>query len=185
MAGEIGLSQSEALLEGIRQGDEVAFEGVFRTYYSRVFSVAYRLVESAQEAEDIVQEAFIRLYLYPLPRGREHNLLAWLLKVTTNLGYNAVRARRRRQVREEDPTAADNTVADPDREALSVETSGRVREVLAHLPERQVQILLLRHAGLSYGELATTLGVAPGSVGTLLARAERAFQQRYRELEEK
>jgi RNA polymerase sigma-70 factor, ECF subfamily len=55
--------------------------------------------------------------------------------------------------------------------------------VLARLSERQVQLLLLRQAGLSYAELADALGVAPGSIGTLLARAERAFRQAYAELE--
>jgi RNA polymerase sigma-70 factor (ECF subfamily) len=179
------LSQSEALLEGLRQGDEIAFETIFHTYYGRVFALAYRLLGSAPEAEDIAQEVFLRLYLRPLPGGRSHNLLAWLLKVATNLGYNAVRARRRREVKE-DVSAAERLdslgVAD---EILQADTAGRVRQVLALLPERQMQILLLRHEGLSYAEVATALGIAPGSVGTLLARAERAFQQLYKGLEEK
>lgn len=179
------MSQSEALLEGLRQGDEAAFEAIFHTYYGRVFALAYRLLGSAQEAEDIAQETFLRLYLRPLPRGRNHNLLAWLMRVATNLAYNAVRARRRRQMKEKRPPTATTSEANPAEQVMQADTSRRVREVLASLPERQVQLLLLRHAGLSYEELATTLGVAPGSVGTLLARAERAFQQRYTELEER
>jgi RNA polymerase sigma-70 factor, ECF subfamily len=50
-----------------------------------------------------------------------------------------------------------------------------VRAAIAELPERQGRLLLLRYAGLSYVEIASALEVAPGSVGTLLARAERAF----------
>ena len=56
----------------------------------------------------------------------------------------------------------------------------RVRETLAELPEQQAQLLMLRYAGLSYKELAQALDVAPTSIGTLLARAERAFEARYR-----
>jgi RNA polymerase sigma-70 factor, ECF subfamily len=55
-----------------------------------------------------------------------------------------------------------------------------VRESLAELPPQQSQLLMLRYAGLSYQELAQALDVAPTSIGTLLARAERAFEVRYR-----
>jgi RNA polymerase sigma factor (sigma-70 family) len=63
--------------------------------------------------------------------------------------------------------------ADPHDELLRAEERARVREALARLPERQGKLLLLRYAGLSYAEVAATLESAPGSVGTLLARAER------------
>ena len=184
MARREPLSQTEALLGELRRGSQDAFEAIFRTYYGRVFSLAYRLLGSAPEADDVAQEAFLRLYLRPLPAGREHNLLGWLLRVTTNLGYNALRSRRRREANE---SRAGNDPVDevePADAAAGADTTARVRAVLARLPERQAQILLLRHAGLSYAELAAALGVAQGSVGTLLARAERAFRQLYAQLEE-
>ena len=170
--------QSEALLSELRQDNREAFEAIFHEYYGRVFGVAYRLLESAQEADDIAQETFLRLYLHPLPAGREHNLPGWLLRVATNLAYNALRSRHRRQANEA-RTVPDARPAVGEETALAGGDSGRVRRVLAQLPERQVQLLLLRHAGLSYAEVAEALGVAPGSVGTLLARAERAFRDRY------
>ncbi|PMP85558.1 MAG: RNA polymerase subunit sigma-24, partial [Roseiflexus castenholzii] len=55
------------------------------------------------------------------------------------------------------------------------EERDQVRAALATMPQRQAHLLLLRHAGLSYAEVAAVLNLAPGSVGTLLARAERAF----------
>jgi RNA polymerase sigma-70 factor (ECF subfamily) len=64
-------------------------------------------------------------------------------------------------------------------ELLRAEERARVRAALAQLPERQSQLLLLRHAGLAYTEIAAIVDVAPGSVGTLLARAERAFITEY------
>jgi RNA polymerase sigma-70 factor, ECF subfamily len=175
------LAESERLLSKLRQGTSEAFEDLFHAYYSRVFGVAYRLVGSEAEAEDIAQEAFLRLYLQPLPAGREHNVLGWLLRVATNLAYNALRSRHRRTTRER--RAAGGTVG----ESLGTQieasvTADTVRQVLAELPERHVRILMLRHAGLSYIEIAEALGVSPGSVGTLLARAERAFRARYTDL---
>jgi RNA polymerase sigma-70 factor, ECF subfamily len=59
------------------------------------------------------------------------------------------------------------------------ETQTLVRAALAQLPERQTQLLLLRQMGMSYNDLAETCQVAPGSIGTLLARAARAFRDAY------
>jgi RNA polymerase sigma-70 factor (ECF subfamily) len=69
-----------------------------------------------------------------------------------------------------------------ERAALGFEDRDRVRACLAVLPDRQATVLLLRHSGHSYREVATALGVAEGSVGVLLARAERAFRRAYEEM---
>jgi RNA polymerase sigma-70 factor (ECF subfamily) len=69
--------------------------------------------------------------------------------------------------------------SDPQDEYLRREERERVRAALARLPERSAKLLLLRHAGLAYAEIAAALQVAPGSVGTLLVRAERAFLAAY------
>lgn len=172
---------TEELLDQLRLGDQGAFEAVFRAYHGQVFATAYRLLGVAQEAEDVTQEVFVRLYLRPLPAGREHNLLGWLLRVATNLAYNVLRGARRRRAREDRalPGGAGELAPSAPDPAADAEVAAAVREVLAELPERQVQLLLLRQAGLTYAELAAALGVAEGSVGTLLARAERAFRERY------
>ncbi|MGH2538738.1 MAG: sigma factor-like helix-turn-helix DNA-binding protein, partial [Candidatus Promineifilaceae bacterium] len=67
----------------------------------------------------------------------------------------------------------------PAESAARRETAERVRRTLARLPERQARLLLLRQMGLSYAELAAACQVAPGSVGTLLARAAAAFRREY------
>ena len=86
----------------------------------------------------------------------------------------------RRQRRE--ATVASRAPAEPLDFSGRADVQETVRAALASLDERQVQLLLLRQEGLSYRELATVLGVAPGSVGTLLARAEAAFERTYRKL---
>ncbi|NJO82810.1 MAG: sigma-70 family RNA polymerase sigma factor [Blastochloris sp.] len=70
---------------------------------------------------------------------------------------------------------------DPATSLERAEERAQVRAVLARLPERQSKLLVLRYAGFSYTEIATTLGIAAGSVGTLLARAERAFIAQYQQ----
>jgi RNA polymerase sigma-70 factor (ECF subfamily) len=84
----------------------------------------------------------------------------------------------RRAAYEQQDTAP--AFADPEAAAIKHDERDRVRQVLAALPSQQAQLLVLRYAGLAYKELAQALDVAPTSIGTLLARAERAFEVRYR-----
>ena len=172
-----------ALVEGLRAGDEEAFAEVFRRHYPTVYTVLLRLTGSPEEAEDLVQEVFMRLYERPLDGGAEVNLGGWLYRVASNTGFNALRSRRRRWnhllrwARLERPLGAEspNPAAEAERKA----TAGAIRETLAELPERDRTALILRHSGVSYAEIAAALDVKPGSVGTILARAERALRKRY------
>jgi RNA polymerase sigma-70 factor (ECF subfamily) len=172
-----------ALVEGLRASDEEAFAEVFRRHYPTVYTVLLRLTGSPEEAEDLAQEVFMRLYERPLDGGAEVNLGGWLYRVASNTGFNALRSRRRRWnhllhwARLERPLGAEssNPVAEAERKA----TAGVIRETLAELPERDRTALILRHSGVSYAEIAAALDVKPGSVGTILVRAERALRKRY------
>jgi RNA polymerase sigma-70 factor (ECF subfamily) len=171
------------LVEGLRAGDEEAFAEAFRRYYLTVYTVLLRLTGSPEEAEDLAQEVFMRLYERPLDGGAEVNLGGWLYRVASNTGFNALRSRRRRWnhllrwARLERPLGAEspNPAAEAERKA----TAAAIRETLAELPERDRTALILRHSGVSYAEIAAALDVKPGSVGTILARAERALRKRY------
>jgi RNA polymerase sigma-70 factor (ECF subfamily) len=161
--------------------DERAFEAVFRRQYARLHRVLWQLTGDPAEAEDLVQEVFLKLYRHRFPGRRAHDLDGWLYRTAVNTGLNALRGRRRRAARE-DVAAAEGAAeaGDPLAAVAAREARGRVRAVLAELDERGARLLVLRHAGLSYKELADALGVAPGSVGTLLARAEARFEALYR-----
>lgn len=169
----------EQLLERLRQSDATAFEQLFVRYYERVYRILYNLVGTREEAEDLVQETFLALYRQPPYLEGDSALIAWLSRVALNRGYNVLRSARRSQQRTD---RLDTPISDPN-DPLGVivraEERSQIQATLAQLPERQSKLLLLRYAGLSYAEIATALNVAPGSVGTLLARAERAFLKRY------
>lgn len=160
---------------------DAAFDALFLAHYESVYRQAYRVTGNAQEAEDLAQEAFVRLHSQSFGSDRDHNARAWLLKVVTNLAFNAIRGNRRRDQREEVVYDDRPAVPDPADAVVRSDEQEHVRLVLQQLPERQARLLLLRHAGMSYGELASALDVAPGSIGTLLARAHAAFAAAYRE----
>lgn len=173
----------------IRRSQDTAsegdFEALFQAHYEGVYRLLYRIVGTREEAEDLAQETFLRLNSalarQSLPDG---GLRPWLYRVATNLALNVLRAEGRRQQRQE--TVARLALAersrpeDPAEAALRADERAIVRQALALLPERQAQLLLLRHAGLHYRELAEVLSLSPGSVGTLLARAEMAFEKAFR-----
>jgi RNA polymerase sigma-70 factor (ECF subfamily) len=179
------IETEDVLLERVRRSDSAAFETLFLRYYPQVFRVLFNLVGTREEAEDLAQETFLALLHQPPAGGRDVSLLAWLCRVALNRGYNALRGRRRAEARFERLAAEPPAQIDPREEALRSEERARVRAAIAELPERQGRLLLLRYAGLSYGEIASTIDVAPGSVGTLLARAERAFVAAYDQFETK
>lgn len=173
----------DRLLEPARRGDEAAFERLFLRYYETVYRVLYGVMGRREEAEDVAQETFLELYRNPPRIEEDGTVRAWLCRVALNRGYNALRGERRARERGERASAeACETGGDPESQVLRAEDQARVRHALAQLPSRQRELLLLRHAGLSYAEVTTILEVAPGSVGTLLVRAQRAFTKVYREM---
>ena len=169
---------------GTRPWEETAFEALFRTHFGGVYRLVFRIVGSRPEAEDLVQETFVRCYRNGSPTDAAFPIRAWLYRVATNLALNAQPDHGRLRARHE---RADNVGAvvgdpacDPVEQIAREEQRTRVRQILDTLHPRQSRLLILRHAGLSYQELAKTLEIAPGSVGTLLARAEAAFEKAYR-----
>ncbi len=170
------------LLDDTRGQGPESFDGLFSRYYGSIYGVLFRLTGDRAEAEDLTQEAFLRLY-HSLQESRQKldNVGGWLYRVATHLGYNALRAARRRTSYEQAAAEPENArTLDPAEEVARAGQRHSVRQALAALPLQQAQLLVLRHAGLSYKELAIVLGIAPASIGTLLARAERAFEAQYR-----
>lgn len=157
------------------------FETAFHTYWPRLHALLSRLTGDPDQAEDLALEVFLRLHREPRLLGPGQNLSAWLYRVAANLGYNALRAARRRQKYETEAgqLALHNTISDPAREAERNLEQAQVRNTLAAMKPRDAQLLLLRHSGLSYTELAAALQLNPASIGQLLSRAEKEFEKRF------
>ncbi len=163
--------------------DNSSFESIFARYYTLVYQLAYRCTGKQDEADDIAQEVFLRFYRTPPAYRSEGERRAWLCRVATNLSLNALRSQQRRTQNEEKAgqTSFSGQENDPEQQALIGEQIGLIREVIARMPERQQTYLLLRSVGLTYAEIAAATGVAPASVGSLLARAEKEFWRKYNE----
>jgi RNA polymerase sigma-70 factor (ECF subfamily) len=173
------------------EGGIGAFDALFHKHWPLVFRVTLRILGDPDEAEDLSLEVFWRLYrrLQGDTKVSEiRNLRAWLFRSATNSALNELRSQKRRahyEIQAGVLAHAEDSTENPIEDIERVEERVRVREVLAGMKMRDAQLLLLRYTGFSYKEVAEALDIAVGSVGTLLARAEKAFEDRYRELEGK
>ncbi|MEZ4518374.1 MAG: sigma-70 family RNA polymerase sigma factor [Chloroflexota bacterium] len=171
------------LMDRLAGGDEVSFDTLFYRHYDRVYGILFRLVGTRAEAEDLTQEVFLKLHDHAA-RHRSHgddNISAWLYRVATNLGYNAIRNRQRRWQRDV-VLVPDSEMPGAEQEVARRQEVAAVREALARMKARDAQLLILRQMDFSYAECAAICGVAPGSVGTLLARAAESFRTAYVEV---
>lgn len=154
------------------------FEAVFLKLYPSLFRYLNRLTGDPDVAADIAQEAFVRLLQRPLP---EADARRWLFTVATNLVRDWARAGERQRRLLRDSYGGPKPPTRPDEDAERLERIAAVREALDCLAPRDREILLMREEGFRYSEIAEVVGVAPGSVGTLLARALRRFADVYGE----
>jgi RNA polymerase sigma factor (sigma-70 family) len=171
-------ASDEALLVLYANGDRAAARALTLRLTPMVFGLARRLLNDATEAEDVAQEAMLRLWrIAPDWRQGEAKVSTWLYRVATNLCTD--RLRRRRGVALDD-------VAEPVDDSPGIEariTAGdraaALDAALAELPERQRQAVVLRHLeGLANPEIAAILDISVEAVESLVARGKRTLAAR-------
>lgn len=174
------MESSLSVVSANQHPSTAALEAAVATHWDAIVAALTRLTGDPQEAQDLALETFWRYYTRP-PQ-HEDNLGGWLYRIALRLGWNAIRANRRRQTYEQQAGLEQSAPADPADEAERSAEAGLVRSVLAAMQPRKAQALLLRSAGLSYKEVAAALDMPASSVGQLLLRAEAEFAQRYHAL---
>jgi RNA polymerase sigma-70 factor (ECF subfamily) len=172
-----------------------AFETEALSYIDALYRTALRMTRSEADAEDLVQETYIRALRFREQFTPGTNLKAWLFRILTNTFINTYRKRARapettelddvdefslyRRMSEE---RAASSSPDPEREFLDGIVSSEVKEALADLPEKFRATVLLDVEGFSYKEIAEMLGVPIGTVMSRLHRGRKFLQRRLYEL---
>lgn len=166
----------EALLVAYGNGDAVAASVLTRRLTPRVLGYAARLLGDPSEAEDVTQEAMLRLWkIAPDWRQGEAQVSTWLYRVVTNLCTDRLRKRGRSAPLDAAGEPADTSPA-ADARMTEVQRSDALQAALAELPERQRQAVVLRHLeGLSNPEIAGIMDIGIEAVESLTARAKRAL----------
>jgi len=176
-------------MDRVRAGDEQAFVALVERHRERALNIAYRYLGDRAAAEDLAQEAFVRVYERRASFRPGSEFTPWFHRILTNLCLDRLRRHDRRDdhlelLTEEDgqPEARTPEAISPPREAERGELARRVRAALMSLPERQRLAVILQHyEGLSYDAIAAALGCSRGTVDGLLSRARASLRDRLQE----
>lgn len=188
------MSENEkALIKEAQRGNIVAFETLVKNYDRQVLRLAYSMVNNTQDAEDIYQEVFVRVYR-SLPRFQfKSEFSTWLYRVVVNYCINYQKKSRRRlktySIDNEYPGGDDSwkvTVksaeSNPEQSLLNVELSKEIDLALEHLSPKQKTVFILRHYhGEKLREIANILKCSEGTVKNYLFRATQKMQRLLKE----
>lgn len=176
------------LLERAKHGNERAFEGLVRLYEARVFSYAMTLLGNRQDAEEVTQDVFVKIWR-TLARFRgDCSFSSWVMRITKNTATDALRARREPTVsltaEDENGEEREMDLVDEDpasNPSAAFERDERiklVRRAIGELPHDQREILTLRDLyGYRYEEIAHILQLEDGTVRSRLSRARQHLKK--------
>jgi RNA polymerase sigma-70 factor (ECF subfamily) len=194
MRAKNDVNELESLATRASSGDKEAFAALVEQTHSTAYRLALRLLAGDQaEAEDVVQETYIRAWK-GLAKLRDHGaVVGWLCKVTRNVATDRIRHNKRRRADSLDRNVGadlgplvDYIASDdpnPEEITASAQLQGAMAAVIAQLKEKHRVVLLLREVdGMSYEELAVALGVPIGTVESRLHRARRELAKKLERL---
>jgi RNA polymerase sigma-70 factor (ECF subfamily) len=178
-----------ALMLRVQQGDEAAFQELFRKLAPRVLQYTRRFVGSDAQAEEVTQDVFVQLFRFRDRYRPQSRLSTWVFTIATNLCLNELRRPERHlrtdiwdrrgdaEERREGPQLADPDARTPEERAAARELAIHLDAAVGALPPKQRAALLLsRIDGLAYRDVAEALGCTEGAVKALIFRATQSLK---------
>ena len=176
----------EAAAARAKAGDADAFRVLVERHSRSLFRLAFRMTGNEQDAEDIVQDSFLRAYRRIGKFDERASFGTWLYRITVNCSLDLVRARKRRseQSGSANPEMDDliqslpSTGATPDRMAMSGEARQRIAEAMEELSASERTAFVLRHfEGMCIDEVSRVLGCRPGAARHCVFRAVQKLRR--------
>ncbi len=178
------------LVDAARKGDRDAFRTLFERYHRRAYALAFGVVRHQDDALDIVQDAFIKAHKYLDKFEGTSSFYTWLYRIVMNLCIDHLRKHRRVKPVELDEAKLEESALDdgllprilggnPGRALVDKEIRARIDHALGELSENHRAVLVMRELeGLSYEEMATTMGCSKGTIMSRLFHARKNMQRR-------
>ena len=170
------LDDERLIIVRVKRGDSTAYDQLVRRHLARAFTIAYRVVGNREDAEDVVQDAFIRALRYIRGFDERQPFAPWLNRLVVNTALDA-RARRAREATEPERPDTASPSASPHLALERQEVRDRFAAALAALPARQ-RLIVARFEvdGLTTAEIAEELGITPETVRWHLHQARHALR---------
>lgn len=159
--------------------DASEFKQRFLSFHRKLYCVAFSLTGNREDAEDMVQDAYLRLWDRRDELDRVVNAEAFCVTVLKNVCFNALRSRKPISATEDEtmPVAAD---VDVGREVESRDAVSVVSELIKRLPPNQRQVIVMRDVGdCPYEEIEAATGMSAGNIRTLLSRARKKIKEQF------
>lgn len=179
----VGVAMEQERLWALQaqQGDQDAFARIVEAYQRPVYNLAYRMLGSAEEAEDAAQEAFLRVYTRLETYDANRKLSSWILSIASHHCIDRLRKRRGKTVSMEDIEAErwlPDAAPPPEEATLDDEREARIRRLLDTLPAQYRLFIVLRYwHDMSYDEIAEITSTTQSAVKSKLHRARRAMAE--------
>ncbi|MBK8046176.1 MAG: sigma-70 family RNA polymerase sigma factor [Anaerolineales bacterium] len=179
--------QEQDWVEAARRGDKQAFGSLVQAYQRPVFNLTYRMLGSAEEAEDAAQETFLRAYSRLGQYDPEMKFSTWLFSIANHHCIDRLRKRRATYVSIEDNPVLENLPSDtqqPEHRALDQERSREMQALINQLdPDYRTPLVLRYWEEMSYEEIAESMGMTVAAVKSRLFRARQQLVALYQRRE--
>ena len=179
--------QDLKLIKRCKRGEEAAFAELLARYRSAIFGLCYRMTRNPEDARDLAQEVFIKVFSLLDRYDESYAFSSWIFRIATNHCIDHLRRNRLRFLSLDGYTTPDgdeiempvpDKAAGPDRVLELKQAMDKLEDVIADLPPHYKAIILLRHdQELSYEEIATVLDLPLGTVKARIHRARAMVQQ--------
>jgi RNA polymerase sigma-70 factor (ECF subfamily) len=180
---------TEALVERCLAGDQAAWDQIVRQHWRKVFNLAYKFVGRHDEAEDLTQDIFLKIFKALHTFDRRANFQTWLISISRNLcidHYRSVRKERETMARDVDASQLTPVSRErgPHSQLEQTDLKNLVRLALAELPPALRQAVVLRDLQeFSYQEIADQLGLPEGTVKSRINRGRLELARQLRRLQ--
>ena len=179
------LPTDEELIARFQQGDTYAFDQLVHRYKDPLLNFIFRFIGDVNEAEDIVQDTFYRVYKNKHYYKEVAKFSTWIYTIAGNLAKTELRRRKRRRIfsiHKETPTEKEFELPDPDRDpedlVNSAITEKHIQKAISNLPPKFRQVIILRDVqGFSYEEISAMIKVPLGTVKSRVNRARLRLQE--------
>lgn len=171
--------EEQQLIKSAKLGSLEAFEQILFLYEKRIFNYVYRLIGQKQDAEDLTQDTFIKLYKNIIHADESRSFKSWVYKIATNTVYDWLRKKRgyKESLIIDDPENSFETIEDDD-PYYRLESKTDLETAMARLkPIHRTVLLLFYQQELSYEEIAHNLAIPVNTVKTHLYRAKNCLKK--------